>query len=194
MYPITTTSGFIIESRPTGEAGKVLSIFTRDLGLVRASAQGIRFEKSKLRYHAQEYSLGEFSFVRGKEVWRMTNADQVESFTTLHTTAQELIARVALLLRRLLHGEEPHAELFEHIESLFIFLKSIPALSNEHSNILESLTMYRILAALGYIAPDKKIDSRILNEELGVFFLDEIGGQRMTLNAHINKALKESHL
>ncbi len=194
MYSITTTSGFIIESRPTGEAGKILSIFTRDLGLVRAGAQGIRLEKSKLRYHAQEFSLGEFSFVRGKEIWRMTNADQVESITNLHQPSQELVARIALLLRRLLHGEEPHLELFEHVESLFVFVKEIPHFSDEHMKTLESLMVYRILLVLGYIGADKKIDTRISSTELSIFFLDEIAGQRALLNTHINKALKESHL
>src|SRR5690349_11857408 len=74
MYAIHTTPGFIIGSRPYGEAGKMLSIFTRDLGLVLAAAQGIRLEKSKLRYSAQDYSFGTFSLVRGKEFWRLTNS------------------------------------------------------------------------------------------------------------------------
>jgi recombinational DNA repair protein (RecF pathway) len=200
MYSVTTTSGFVIESRPSGEAGKILSIFTRDLGLVRASAQGIRLEKSKLRYHAQEYSLGEFSFVRGKEVWRLTNASRAESFVHLRQPSKELVARIALLLRRLLHGEEPHPELFEQAESFLFFLQEADMLSSEHMKTLESLIVYRILLALGYVGIDKKIDPRIpahgggSHPEMSVFFLDEIAGQRPSMNAHINKALKESHL
>ena len=50
MHPIHTTPGFIIASRPYGETGKILSIFTRDIGLVGAVAQGIPFEKTKIRY------------------------------------------------------------------------------------------------------------------------------------------------
>ena len=52
----------------------MISIFTRDLGLVFASAQGIRFEKSKLRPFTRDYSFGQFSFVKGKEYWRLTGA------------------------------------------------------------------------------------------------------------------------
>jgi len=76
MYSIQTTPGFIIDSRTYGEAGKMLFIFTRDLGLVMAVAQGIRFERSKLRPFTQDYSFGEFSFVRGKEMWRLTSAQE----------------------------------------------------------------------------------------------------------------------
>src|SRR3989338_4347951 len=81
MNPIHTTPGFIIASRPYGETGKILSIFTRDIGLVGAVAQGIRLEKSKLRYHTQDYSFGTFSFVRGRELWRLTDARDQKCFT-----------------------------------------------------------------------------------------------------------------
>ena len=162
MYVIHTTPGFIIESRPRGEAGKLLSIFTRDLGLVLASAQGIRFEKSKLRYHSQEYSFGEFSFVRGKEFWRLTsaNAGQIKSDQKLVTfsdeaiashspaAAREIVGRIALLLRRLLHGEEAHPELFNEVQSAADFLSAHNSLSAEQLQTFESLIVFRILKLL----------------------------------------------
>ena len=88
-YTIITTPGFIIGSRPRGEAGKLLSIFTRDLGLVLASAQGIRLEKSKLRYAARDYSFGEYSFVKGKEFWRLTDARDFVNTSTVEVFDSE---------------------------------------------------------------------------------------------------------
>lgn len=222
MYAIHTTPGFIIESRPSGEAGKLLSIFTRDLGLVWAVAQGIRLEKSKLRYHAQEYSFGEFSFVRGKEFWRLTSTGALvlrrsilRNDSTLRSdlSFSDLIARIALLLRRLLHGEEAHPELFEHIEASFLFLENPTNLANsthystdsthtkdptklsaEQMQTLESIIVFRILHLLGYIGVDKNLDARLVAEPLSIKLLDETVGQRMDVNRHINKALRESHL
>ncbi len=211
MYTIHTTPGFIIESRPRGEAGKLLSIFTRDLGLVLATAQGIRLEKSKLRYHSQEYSFGEFSFVRGKEFWRLTNAGKVQgtsdkvqggptsflSGSELRKASKnetELISRIALLLRRLLRGEEAHPELFDHIESAVNFLKSSPEFTSEQSQTLESIIVFRILHLLGYVGIDKKISAELISQPLSIKLIDEAVGQRMVLNQHINKALRESHL
>src|ERR1700733_8051707 len=78
-HRIYTTSGFVVESRPYGEAGKILSIFTRDLGMVNAAAQGIRLVRSKLRYHAQDFSLAKFSLVRGRDLWRVVGAENVEN-------------------------------------------------------------------------------------------------------------------
>ncbi len=210
MYAIHTTPGFIIESRPSGEAGKLLSIFTRDLGLVFASAQGIRLEKSKLRYHSQDLSFGEFSFVRGKEFWRLTSASELgmrrvglRNNSTLRSdlSFSDLTARIALLLRRLLHGEEAHPELFEHIEASFLFLensaiptKSQTGLSAEQLQTLESIIVFRIVHLLGYIGADKNLDSRLTAEPLSVILLDEVKSQRGNVNQHINKALRESHL
>lgn len=204
MYAIHTTSGFIIESRPSGEAGKLLSIFTRDLGLVFASAQGIRLEKSKLRYHSQDLSFGEFSFVRGKEFWRLTNAKNQGLTLGLPGLRSDLgfsdlIARIALLLRRLLHGEEAHPELFEHLEASFLFIENnltmMPRkLSEEQFQTLESIIVFRILHLLGYIGADKNLDSRLTAEPLNAILLDEVEDQRGNINRHINKALRESHL
>jgi recombinational DNA repair protein (RecF pathway) len=189
MHAIHTTPGFIIDSRPSGEAGKLISIFTRDYGLVFASAQGIRLEKSKLRYHAQEYSFGVFSLVRGKEYWRLTSAQGSSG-----QASSELIARLALLLRRLLHGEEPHPELFMIIESCSRFLRENESVSDEQLKSLESLIVLRVLRALGYIGNDAGLSDIASSFDLSLGLLDALNEKRASMNQHINKALRESHL
>ncbi len=190
MYAIHTTPGFIVSSRHTGEAGKLLSIFTKDLGLIRATAQGIRFEKSKLRPFIQDYSLGVFSFVRGKEYWRLTNAQEVPNKNNSH----ELIARLALLLNRLLQGEEAHPELFETLNSLFIFLQTSSDLTQENTKILESLIVIRILHRLGYVSTIFEFKGLIEINVISLEILTDLKENRISMNQHINKALRESHL
>ncbi|MEN9524452.1 MAG: hypothetical protein RL536_521 [Candidatus Parcubacteria bacterium] len=196
MYTITTTPGFIIESRPSGETGKLLSIFTRDLGLVLASAQGIRMEKSKLRYHAQDYSFGRFSFVKGKEFWRLTNAEEVARRDLARGTRSRLAltSRIALILRRLLHGEEANPELFDQIQSTTDFLIDSPDLNTEQLHNLESIIVYRILYLLGYIGTDKKVGTQFVFDQMSLKLIDDASKERQLLNQHINKALRESHL
>ena len=206
MHTIHTTPGFVISSRPFGEAGKLLSIFTRDLGLIRASAQGIRFEKSKLRPFIQDYSIGVFSFVRGKEYWRLTNAQEIgqsddgeERDGANKKKNEELIARIALLLGRLLQGEQAHPELFGTLESLFDFIISSDnwASSNIDAEIektLESLIVTRILHRLGYIANVADLKDSIESDTIDVNILLSLKEQRISMNQHINKALRESHL
>ncbi len=217
MYAIHTTPGFIIDSRPYGEAGKILSIFTRELGLVSVIAQGIRLEKSKLRYHAQEYRFGVFSLVRGKEYWRLTSSGaplSVAGVSPLNPTRGieekslgSFVARMALLLRRLLHGEEAHPELFDCVEGCVRFITArrlsfakapkgehLAELTDEQSKTLESVTVFRILDLLGYIGKDSLFDEKLKSSGLSAELLDEMTGNRGVMNQHINKALRESHL
>ena len=200
MHTIHTTPGLIIESRSSGEAGKVISIFTRDFGLVRAVAQGIRLEKSKLRYHVSDYSFGTFSLVRGKEYWRLTNAqgpvwtDVPAKVSHVESHKLKLIARISLLLKRLLHGEDAHPELFGHIDSCRILLANTDRISEDQLKVLESVTVLRIMHSLGYVGSVAVADESILAGRIDMLLLDGISEKRMVINQLINKALRESHL
>lgn len=206
MYTITTTPGFIIHSRSYGEAGKILSIFTRDLGLVSAIAQGIRLEKSKLRYHVRDYTFGTFSLVKGKEFWRLTSAMATSDFNfeasplslpSLSPSAPHLgsevsvYVRIAILLKRLLHGEEPHPELFECLESVAEMNRSI---SPERLPEIESLTALRILNLLGYIGDSEIIRPFVHSHSISEEILEDLSQLRPKVNGIINASLQASHL
>lgn len=197
MHAIYNTAGFVISSRTYGEAGKLLSIFTRDLGLVTAVAQGIRLEKSKLRYHTQDHTLGTFSLVRGRELWRLTSAatDSSLEISSFPLDVRPLVARIALLLRRLLQGEEAHPELFERVECCLAFLRIGQGLGEEELKTVESIAVLQILHALGYIGDGDGLREFLTKSSLEtVGMLDRARAKRAAINRHINKALKESHL
>lgn len=147
MHHIYTTPAFIVHSAPHGEAGKFLLLFTKDFGMIGAVAQGIRLSQSKLRYHVQDFSFCMVSIVRGKEVWRLTGAheiDQKKKTGILHI-------KILKLLRRLLQGEEKNNKLFEIMKDLY-------QTSTDHIDheIMECVTILQILNTLGYI-PDKDL-------------------------------------
>lgn len=190
MHAIHTTSGFVVGSKSYGEADKVLFIFTKDFGLISVIANGIRLEKSKLRYFTQDYSCGSFSVVRGREFWRLTSAGE----EVVVKADQEIIKRAALMLRRFLQGEDPHPQLFETIFELFTFLQKELELSAEQKRCLESIVVYRIMHSLGYIGLDGGIDEIVKTGVLSVELIDSLISKRILLNKHINTAIKESQL
>jgi hypothetical protein len=108
-------------------------------------------------------------------------------------TGQELIGRIALLLRRLLHGEEAYSELFAHIQAASELLAS-SGLNTEELQTLESLIVFRIVRALGYVGTDKDIDDQIVDGPISIELVRTSAGKRVLLNKHINKALRESQL
>ena len=62
----------MLSEKSIGEANRIYTIMTRDLGLVRAMATGVRKETSKLRGNIEPFSLASISFVKGKNYWRLT--------------------------------------------------------------------------------------------------------------------------
>lgn len=202
MHNIYTTSGFIIDSRPYGEADKIISIFTRNLGLIKCSAQGIRLEKSKLRCHARDYSFGTFSLVRGREFWRLTSAQGKELRSTKYEVRStenkirksnlELSAKIAVVLKRFLHGEEANVELYECIDRC---AEAAEVYANEqYSTALEPLIVLKILANLGYIPNSNQLAQFIDSKEISAELLKQVSIQKTYINQHINRALRESHL
>ena len=79
MYHIHHTEGIILGSKNFGEAGRYYFIFTRDLGMIYASAQGVRKMSSKLRYILQDFSYIKIDLVKGKDFWRVASASKTNN-------------------------------------------------------------------------------------------------------------------
>lgn len=193
MHHIYHTEGIILGSRNYGEAGKYYDILTRDLGLVRASASGVRKVSSRLRYVLQDFNYIKVDLVRGKDFWRVTTASKsnvLESFSK-NIKAVQVFANIARLLRRLLAGESENIKLFDNLIQGMAFL-STQTTPKEMQNT-EAVIVLRILNDLGYIGSSAQIslflDSPFLDE-----ILPRVRDSRAEILKHINNALKETHL
>lgn len=149
-YHIYTTKGITLSYRPWREADRVYSILTRDLGLIRATALGVRKEPSKLRGSLEPIMLATVSLVRGKEHWRVTSVDSVKKIEP-----RPEILKPLTLLERLVQGESAHPELFEVIEQF--------VMSSQVDESFETQFVAHILWQLGYI---KKGDLNLEEKEL----------------------------
>ncbi|MCX6754656.1 MAG: DNA repair protein RecO [Candidatus Nomurabacteria bacterium] len=194
MHHIYHTHGFILSSRNTGEANKMLTIYTREMGLIRAAAQGVRLHKSKLRFTLQDFSYVKVDLVRGRELWRVTSAKHISSFPLARSNALSfiLITRVNKLIERLCTGESPNENIFDDfIQALYLLDdENISAQSRE---ALELHLVLRIMNSLGYVG-----NSQILNNYLSTSFnhskTESLLRDRQSIISHINKALNESQL
>ncbi|MEK7586056.1 MAG: DNA repair protein RecO [Patescibacteria group bacterium] len=194
MHHIYHTHGFILGSRNTGEANKMLTVYTREMGLVRVASQGIRFHKSKLRFALQDYSYINMDLVRGREIWRVTSATSINSFPYARSTKESLllIARVSKLIERLCDGEEANDRIFDDFIQALYLLDDVN-LSIDVREALELHLVLRIMSTLGYIG-----ESSSVREYLSLPF-DKVETSRFlkekkSIIAHINKAINESQL
>jgi len=163
-YSIHTTEGLIISFRPLREADRVYSILTKDLGLIRATAIGVRKDASKLRGALEPLAISAISLVRGKEYWRITAAEVIERIES----APEILRPLALL-EKLVQGESAHPEIFEAVRETILAHKP-------DDEMFEVRFVATILFHLGY-----------LNKE-------DLTLEKSKLIVAINHGLEHSHL
>lgn len=196
MHHIYHTEGFILGSSASGEANRSFRIFTKELGLIKASAQGVRYLKSKLRYSLHDYSFAELSLVRGKEFWRVTGAIKRQNVYEALRNDQEVLAvfaRVFSLLDRLLSGEEQNLGLFDYLREAVRFALS-KKLPKPLVRNFEYILVLRILFSLGYLgtSPDSAtfVESPYWSDEL----LTEMNPVMARILEAINRSIKETQL
>ena len=194
MHHIYHTHGFILSSRNSGEANKMLTIYTREMGLVRAGAQGIRLSKSKLRFALQDFSYARVDLVRGKDIWRVTSATTMNSFPYARYDKDSLllIARVSKLLQRVCDGEEANVQIFDDfIQALYLLDDTNTSPSSREA--LELHLVLRIMKNLGYIGDSESI-ATYFESDFSDTKVDALLKEKQSIIAHINRALNESQL
>lgn len=109
-YHIYTTEAVILKKRDYGEADRVFSFYTKDFGRVEVKAQGVRYLKSKLRYHLTNPSLLKISFVdTSNEYYRLVGVEELESFKNVKS------ARFLNLLERLVQGQQKDEKIWKDL-------------------------------------------------------------------------------
>ncbi|MBX4215934.1 DNA repair protein RecO [Candidatus Parcubacteria bacterium] len=193
-YHLYHTEGFVLGGRNIGESNRYYYLFTRDLGLVTAFAQGVRELKSKLRYHLDDFSSASFSLVRGKDVWRVTNAERTPFMPSVLADEKKraVVAALFQFLRRFLQGEEESQSLFNELRENLAFLES-ETLADDELGDFELLVVARTLARLGYF--DKNAAVReFLDGPLSLPLLRALRKKRSAMLDEVNRSIKESHL
>ena len=80
-----STNGLIIREHHVGESDRLVTVLTRDRGLVRAFASGARTMKGKKQAATQLLSYGNFYFTKGKDAYRITEAECIDVFFHLRS-------------------------------------------------------------------------------------------------------------
>ena len=183
MHHIYHTEGIILGSRNFGEDGKYFYILTRELGLVTASASGVRKMSSKLRYILRDFAYLKLDLVRGRDFWRLTSGTKTNTLQNFSERPEifAVVSNIARLLRRLLSGEDPKIALFEDLVSGLAVLES--AQSEEEIQNTEIVIVLRILSNLGYVSGSKIND-----------LISQITTKRVEILTLINQTLRETHL
>jgi DNA repair protein RecO len=161
MYKIYQTDGIVLSTENVREADVFYFIYTREFGLINATATGVRLLKSKLRFSLQAGSLVELGFVKGKSIFRITHAKEILSQDTF--AKKYLCAKLFGRVKRMIKGEEKEDSLYELILDVFNFIKNEKDIDEKKEYTIELLFTVKLLFILGY-----------WSKETGEFYIDSV--------------------
>ncbi len=109
------TRGIVLRHTPIGEADRVLTIFTPELGKVRAAARGVRRITSKLAGHLEPLTYVSVSISRGRTLDVISDAQIVRSFVRLREDLSRMSSAsyLAELADAFSTEREPNPEMFQ---------------------------------------------------------------------------------
>jgi DNA repair protein RecO (recombination protein O) len=121
-------TGINLKSMPMGETDRLLTVLTREFGLVRAVAPGARKHKSALAGRSNLFVVNDLSIARGKNLDRISQAETIASYPGLSRslgtlTASQYLAELALIQAL---SEQPQPELFDRLNFHLQRLAKLP--------------------------------------------------------------------
>jgi DNA repair protein RecO (recombination protein O) len=156
-------TGINLKSMPLGEADRLVTILTREFGLIRAVAPGVRKHNSKLGARSGLFVVNELLLAKGRSLDKITQAETLESYPGLSKDLSKLAASQYLAELVLCHAlsEQPQEELFELLNEHLRRLEQLPSTPGDQSGaslVLAHLSqgVFHLLALAG-LAPQVQV-------------------------------------
>ena len=145
------TDGLIIREQQTGEDDRLVTLLTREYGVIRAFVRGAKRIKSKAQSSTQLFAYGRYSIYRGKDAYSIDEAQPIEIFFDLRNDIVSLsLAQYFCELANELAPVEDDAE-----EYLKLVLNALHMLmkNKRPPEQLKAIVELRMLTLAGYM-PD----------------------------------------
>lgn len=149
-----TVTGINLKSMPLGESDRLVTVLTRELGLIRVAAPGARKHQSKLAGRSALFVVNELMVAKGRSLDKITQAETQLSYPGLSQDLQKLTASqylAEIVLYQAL-SDQPQVELFELLNEHLRRLEQLPSGNGGAVMALLSHAIFHILAQ-GGIAP-----------------------------------------
>lgn len=155
-------TGINLKAMPLGEADRLVTILTREYGLLRVVAPGARKQNSKLAGRSSLFVVNELLLAKGRSLDKITQAETLETYPGLSKDLSKLAASQYLAELVLCHAlsEHPQEELYELFNEHLRRLEQLPNTSGALgvSSVLAHLShgIFHLLALAG-IAPQVQV-------------------------------------
>ncbi|HTK31108.1 MAG TPA: DNA repair protein RecO [Candidatus Saccharimonadaceae bacterium] len=114
---LVRSEGVVLKAQALGDTSRIVTVYTRDLGLLKMVAKGARKLPSRFGYSLEPFSRSRFVFYHkpDRDLHLLSSTDTLSPLGTRIVDLTRLAhAQAALeLVDRLVWGEEPHPELYD---------------------------------------------------------------------------------
>ena len=168
------TDGLIIREQQTGEDDRLVTLLTRDHGVIRAFVRGAKRIKSRSQSATQLFAYGNYSIYRGRDAYSIDEAQPKEIFFDLRNDLESLaLAQYFCELVGELAPVEDDSD-----EYLRLILNALHMLMNNKrpQRMLKSIVELRLLCLSGYM-PDLVVCGDCGEEYDGDFLFSPIEGK-----------------
>ncbi len=76
-------TGINLKSIPIGESDRLLTIFTKEFGIIRAVAMGVRKGRSQIGGRSELFVVNQLLIAKGKSLDKITQAETLQSYSGL---------------------------------------------------------------------------------------------------------------
>lgn len=158
MSQTYSVTGINLKSMALGEADRLLTMLTPEVGLLRAVASGARKQNSKLGGRTALFVVNDCLIAKGRTLDRLVQAETRHAFKGLSRTLSRLTASQYLAELALIQALEnqPQVELFQALQQ---GLRSLE-LCNVHQVLAQLVHHSYQLLALAGLAPEVQVCCR----------------------------------
>lgn len=167
------TDGLIVRDLNVGEDDRIVTILTREKGIIKASARGARRVKSRFTTATRLLCYSDFTLFKGRDAYIIDNAQPIEFFLGVDKNLEGLsLAQYFAQLCAFLSPQEEPAGLF-----LRLMLNALSFIQNGKRPLalIKAAFELRILTMSGYM-PDIVACSSCGTYESDTMFFDSMTG------------------
>lgn len=178
-----SATGINLKSMPLSEADRLLTVLTREYGLIRVVAPGARKPKAKLGGRSALFVVNQLFLGRGRSLDKILQAETIESYPALSRdlgklTVSQYWAELAL---GLVPNADPHPQLFDllciRLADLMVSESGQPVLVHLLYGLVQLLSQFGILPQVGRCAQTHQpIALPELTETQPILFSPALGG------------------
>jgi len=139
--------GIVLHHSDFGEADRLLTIYTRELGKIRVVAKGARKPRSRKAGHIEPFSRAVLQLARGRDLFILTQAEAIETYALLKEDLVLLgyASYIIELLTRFTYEEEENQNLYRLVKNALSRLDG-----GDDPNLVIHYYEIRLLDLVGY--------------------------------------------